>query len=213
MKFLQATLLIIFVNSFTYADTRSYDRTWLGLFGKSSVSDTSYIWNEIQARLDNDEFTLQQLLLRPGLLYKLNKDLETGLLYGFIETDRQREHRPTLQLTQTFTSTTFENLSLRNRLEFRKLEAQDALSIRYRGSLRYQRKVASSKSLVIWEEPFLNLTHEEWTGERIFERNRFFAGIGIEYLKTRMEIGYLNQFIPRSDRDITEHILTLYLFY
>lgn len=163
--------------------------------------------------MDNNKFTLQQLLLRPGFLYKLNDKFEPGILYGYIQTDRQREHRPTLQLSQFFTRTDSENMSLRNRLEFRKIEDQDAASIRYRGALRYQRKLTASKSLIVWEEPFLNITHEEWSGERIFERNRFFAGMGLEYLKTRLEIGYLNQFIPRSDRDITEHILTLYLFY
>ena len=134
MKFLQAFILFSFVIFTSYADTRSYDRTWLGIFGKSSVSGRAFIWNEIQSRLDNDRFTLQQLLLRPGVLYKINEDVEAGILYGFIETDRQKEHRPTLQLTQFFTRTDTESLSLRNRLEFRQHEDHESRSVRYRGA-------------------------------------------------------------------------------
>lgn len=186
------------------ADSRSFDRTWLGLFNKKVVSKNYSIWTEAQARMDNDKFTNQQLLLRAGVLKSLNENSEIGLIYGHIQTDDLREHRPTLQYNYTFSS----SLLLRNRIEYRKLENNDAVSGRYRAMIRYQ-----NGSLVIWEEPFLTFTNEDWTGNRIFERNRFFVGSSLKLAETKLEIGYMNQFTPRSGTSTIEHILTLYLFY
>lgn len=213
MKFLPFIALFTVIHFSVYADTRSHDRTWLGLFGKSSISENLYIWNELQPRLDNDRMTLQQLMIRPGLIYKLTDSLEAGLLYAYVETGPLKEHRPTLQIDQTIFRNALRKLSLRNRLEFRRKEDVEAKSIRYRGSFRYQHKIRDGRSWIIWDEPFLNITNEDWTGNRIFERNRAFVGMGFEFLKMRMEAGYMNQLTPRSQRDEIDHILTLYFFY
>lgn len=211
------TLGIALFSLQTMADDRSLDRTWLGLFGKRKVTDNTFIWTEGQARLDNDRFTDQQILLRPGLLRKLDDKNELGLLYAFVETSsgtrRTREHRPTLQYVHTFLKNDSGTLSLRNRLEYRKREDLDAISGRYRGLLRYQHTLEGKRSLIFWEEPFINVTKEDWTGSRILERNRLFAGVGIPIGDTSLEVGYMNQYTPRKNRAIFEHILTVYYFY
>lgn len=213
MKYLRFAVLFSLINFSSFADTRTLDRTWLGLFGKNPLSENLFIWNEIQPRLDNDRMTLQQLMIRPGLLYRIDEKLEAGILYGFIQTGNQKEHRPTLQLNQIFSKNSGHVFSLRNRLEFRQREELEAQSIRYRSAFRFQHNLENRKSLIAWDEPFFNFTREDWTGQRFFERNRIFLGMGFEFLKMRLEAGYMNQYTPRTDRDVSEHILTAYFFY
>ena len=201
-------LLSVLIVTHSFADTRSYDRTWLGLFNKKKVAEDYSMWAEAQARMDNDEFTGQQILLRTGLLKTLDDKNEAALMYGYIITGDVREHRPTLQYAHTFFKNETSTLSLRNRFEYRKLENNDTVSGRYRAALRYQKG-----SYIIWDEPFLNITHEDWTGNRLVERNRFFVGKSFKFQEMNLEAGYMNQYVPRSSRTTSEHILTLYLFY
>ncbi len=207
MKIFIVLLVSVFISN-SYADSRSFDRTWLGLFNKKKISETYSIWAEAQARMDNYKFTNQQLLLRTGLLKAIDATNEIGLLYGHIQTDELREHRPTLQYFHIFLKNDVSSFSIRNRLEYRKLENKDAISGRYRGMVRYQHG-----PFIIWEEPFLTFTSEDWTGNRLFERNRLFVGRGFKRENMNLEVGYMNQYIPRSSRTTSEHILTLYLFY
>lgn len=191
-----------------FAESRSYDRTWLGLFNKHQLEKQYSIWTEAQARMDNDKFTNQQLLLRVGLLKKIDDKNELGLIYAHVQTDIVREHRPTFQFTHTFLKSDVSQLSLRNRFEVRKLENNDAISGRYRGALRYQ-----SNHFVMWDEPFLTFTREDWTGLRMVERNRFFIGPILNFDDMNLEVGYLNQYIPRKSKTTIDHILAIYLFY
>lgn len=201
-------LLVTFLASNTLAEVRSNDRTWLGLFNKKEVTEDFSIWAEAQARMDNDEFTGQQILLRTGLLKSFDDKNEAGLMYGYILTGDVREHRPTFQYGITFFKSGASTLSLRNRFEYRKLEDNNTVSGRYRAALRYQ-----WDSYIVWDEPFLNITHEDWTGNRLVERNRFFIGKSFKVQEMNLEAGYMNQYVPRSSRTTYEHILTLYLFY
>lgn len=213
MKYILLFLLSSLTTSLAVADSRSFDRTWIGLFGKTEIAPKVFIWNELQLRMDNDRFTNQQLLLRPGLLYKFSDKLEGGILYAYVETGRIQENRPTLQLVQLLKDSSESKWSLRHRMEFRLREDVDADSLRYRALLRFQKNLSEDLSVILWDEPFLNATNEDWTGNRIFERNRAFIGMGFKFLKVSAEIGYMNQFTPRTERDIHEHILTTYFFY
>lgn len=212
--FKRSFVLILMLLSFTsLADSRAFDRTWLGLFGKTSIGEKTFIWNELQIRMDNDRFTNQQLLLRPGLLYKISDTLEAGILFAYVETGRIQENRPTLQLVQVLSADNVSRWSVRHRLEFRLREDTEADSVRYRSLVRFQKNLNADLSLIIWDEPFINVSNEEWSGDRIFERNRLFFGTGLKIARTILEIGYVNQFTPRRNRDIHEHILTGHIFY
>lgn len=198
----------LFFSTGTYAESRTLDRTWLGLFNKTKISSDYSFWTEAQARLDNERLTRQQLLFRFGILKPLSKSFEAGLLYAYVQTNPLYEHRPTLQLNSTFFKQSHSSLTLRKRFEYRKLENSEAISGRFRASLRYQ-----YKHFIVWEEPFINLTHETWTGERVFERNRFFVGRSFNVSLVNLEVGYLNQYVPRHERSLIEHVLVAYLFY
>lgn len=79
-------------------------------------------------------------------------------------------------------------------------------------SFGVKRSLGANFNFLVWDEIFLNLTDDEWTGERFDERNRFFIGLKKPNQAHSVEFGYLNQFVPRSE-DIVEHIAVLYLFF
>jgi hypothetical protein len=155
---------------------------------------------------------MNQTLNRFGLIKKLSAHHEAGLLFAYVQSDTAKEYRPTLQYTYKFEkdSTLY---SIRNRLEFRDVEQQEANSMRWRSLFRWAKPIAHSWDLLIWEEPFLNITHEEWSGQRVFERNRVFIGTVHKWEEIKIEFGYLNQLIPRQNKTIQEHTLVGYLFF
>ncbi len=190
------------------AEDVSFGRTWAGLFQRKSITEKWSILGEVQLRYLNEDINLQQILVRPGLIYRLNSRNEMGMVYGYIQTGILKEHRPTLQWLGKFS----ESLSSRARLEIRKWEEASVYSLRLRPMLRFEQTFATKKSWVIWDEPFFNLTHDRPSGNRIFERNRLFSGIRLPFESVALEIGYLNQMIPRQDLTTIEHILVLYVF-
>ena len=199
--FLLFTLLQL---SHSWANDRTSKRTWLGLMGKKEVAPSYSIWNELQTRLDNKEFTKEQLMVRVGILKELDKKNESGLLYAYVETQGDWEQRLALQHTNTFN----QHFSLRHRLEFRHMENEEAESIRFRELVRYQKN-----KFLIWNEFFFNLTNEDWTGNQILERNRFFIGTFIPIHFLNLELGYMHQYIPRPDTTSYEHVLVANFHY
>lgn len=195
------------------ASTDDEQRVWLGVFAKKELKPTYSIWEEIQFRYGLTEGEMQQTLARIGLLKKFNIKHESGFLMAYSQTDAQKEYRPTLQHTYTHSLEDASSLSLRGRLEYRDIENEDDNSVRFRTMINYRKKINSHISPLIWDELFLNLTKEDWTGEQTFERNRAFVGIRIDQSTHYWEFGYMNQFIPKNDKDSIEHILTGYLYF
>lgn len=210
-RLLFSLLFLVSFNSFGALDNQT--KSWLGLFSKKKFEtrDLSF-WQEIQYRYSLDGGENQQILTRFGLLKNVNEAHEIGLIMGYIQTGNIKEYRPTLQHTY---STLFENhkFLLRSRLEWRDQEDNADNSIRYRLMNSYRYQLTPLYSLLVWDEPFLNLTKEEWTGDRWIERNRLFLGIRIDQKDHRFEVGYMNQFVPRNDKDVSEHILVAYFFF
>lgn len=206
-KILISFLLFVF-SPMAFSSVRTFDRTWLGLFSKKQVAKQFSFWTEGQARMDNDRFVNQQLLLRLGILTPVGERSEWGLLYAHVQTGETKENRPTLQYQFSQKKAGDLTFNWRQRLEYRKLEGLDAESFRTRTFLRFQKG-----KFLAWEEAFITLTNEDWTGNRIFERNRFFVGLTQEVARTRFEVGYMHQYVPRRNLSTHEHILTLYLFY
>lgn len=207
-------LLVILFSTPLVAATSDNTRngTWLGFFHKKPLPQDYALWTEAQFRYLLDSTGMQQTLYRVGALKKISADHEFGLIYGYIQTDLTKEHRPTLQHVQQYGQLASMKFSGRSRMEFRMLEDSPDDAFRFRYLLRGQQALTPQLDLVVWNEPFFNLTKDQWTGERTWERNRFFIGTRLPFWEMHAEVGYLNQFIPRK-KDITEHILTLYLFY
>ena len=203
--------MLTFGNS-SWADTVD-SRTWFGLFAKKPLSEEITSWQEVQFRYDLNQGQMQQTLVRFGLLKKLNESHEAGVLMAFVQTGLVKEYRPTFQHLYSHSHDELFFLNLRSRLELRDIENNDANSVRYRFMINTRKKISTNLSAVIWEEAFLNLTNETWTGSRTFERNRFFLGARIDQSYGRWEVGYLNQYIPREQKNIQEHIISTSFFY
>jgi hypothetical protein len=211
MKFILVLILTLLTLP-SMAETKEEQRVWFGMFGRKEVAPNYDLWAEFQLRHDETNQTMAQTLNRFGVLRKINEQHEFGFLFAYVQTGLVKEYRPTLQYAYK-NKIDINSFSIRNRLEGRDLENTDADSLRFRSLLRFSRPLNPKYELVIWDEPFLNLTRETWSGDRLFERNRAFAGLRINFEKINFEVGYMNQYIPRETQDLSEHILTLYLIF
>lgn len=205
--------LIQICSSISYAadNTNSF---WLGTFTKKSITKDLSLLTEAQLRFDRDQNEMQQTLFRTGLIHNLSGSHALGLLYAYVETGEQSEHRLALQHTQSYGSIGRVSISHRLRLEARRFENIGYGSARVRYLTRFQ---AQSKSIlipVLWDEIFLNAREEERTGNTYFDRNRFFVGFRREFKTSGVsaEFGYLNQYIPREAGDVSQHTIVFYLF-
>jgi len=202
----------------TFATERSEQRIWLGLVAKKKITEHYNLWAETQLRYDETHQTMNQTLNRFGLLRSLNEHHEVGLLFAFIQTGLMKEYRPALQYLYQ-NNGIINSFSIRNRLEGREIEdsktisGSEADSLRFRTQFRWSQTLNSIYDLVFWDEPFLNLTHEKWTGNRLIERNRLFLGTRIKSEHIHFEVGYMNQYIPRNDVSMHEHTLVSYIFF
>lgn len=185
---------------------------WLGTFGRKTISDNLSLWSEAQLRYNQESTTMAQTLFRGGLLYNWDEDHEFGFLMAYVQSDLQKEYRPTLQYVLKKFNSGELPIVLRSRLEFRDLENLDDNSVRFRLMLRTEKKISDNVNLVFWDEPFLNLTRESWTGNQLFDRNRAFIGARKTFANFSVEAGYMNQFVPRAT-DLSEHLLVVYINY
>ena len=211
MKFLFILLTLMCSLSTAIADN-TREGFWFGTLGKKPLDEQYSLWTEAQFRYNLDLGSMSQTLFRTGILRKLSEHHEVGAIIGFIQTGLLKEYRPTLQ--HIYQSPKMGDLALgfRSRLEYRKLEDDFEESWRYRLQVRAQVPLSPTLNFILWDEPFLNLSRETWTGDRSFERNRFFIGAGLPVWGIRIETGYLNQFVPRK-QDITEHLWVVYVNY
>jgi len=194
------------------ASATEENRGWLGIFSrKESSAHSHFTHQELQIRYNFENGSNQQLLARFGLLKPISETQEIGFLMGYIETGDLIEYRPTLQhLIKSQASSRI--WSLRSRLEWREWQDTNTNSLRSRFQISLLQKLNSSYSLLVWDEPFLNLTHDSMSGERFFERNRAFIGVRFPFMGHNVELGYLNQHVPRQT-DLTEHIAVAYLYF
>jgi hypothetical protein len=203
---------LIFVSLFFSPQSQSKvvqeNNSWWSLVGKQKYQEFS-LFHESQLRYSHEEGGMQQVIIRPGILKSFNSN-EVGFLMGYIQTGNLREYRPTFQYSYLG-----ENFTSRNRLEFRNWEGHLSASVRFRSLLRKEFFKSENFSLLIWDEAFVNLTRETHTGNRFFERNRIFVGTNFTPTNSpvRFELGYLNQYIPRSLISHSEHNLSLTVFY
>ncbi len=214
MRFFNA--LIIFILYFSVGSSFAAEESndfWLGTFTKKSITENYSFWTEAQMRFDLDESNMQQTLFRTGILKSISTAQSIGLLYAYIETGDQSEHRLALQHTQKYGAFFNTSASHRIRLEGRRFENVGFGSIRFRYLARLQAQTSRSFKPVLWNEIFLNLKEEERTGSSHIDRNRFFIGFRKKIGETtHIEFGYLNQYVSRPSGDNSEHVIVFYLF-
>lgn len=213
MLFLKTIMAALLFISPTYASSSNNHRQWVGVFNKKPIKENYSFWQEYQWRYNGDLGRTQQMLFRFGVLKQLTPSHEVGFILGLIETGALQEVRPTFQHIYMHNFNEENILSLRSRLEYRDIEKNSDQSVRYRISAGLRHILDSRYSILMSNELFINLTREQWTGDRAIERNRLFSGLRIDESYGRWEVGYLYQYAPRRTTSVQEHVAVVYFYF
>ncbi len=181
-------------------------------------------WFDGHARFQDDADGFNVSIVRPGIGYKLTDTATVWAGYGWIRTDPISdtpdfdEHRIWQQITWSTKAedTTF---GFRSRFEQRFVETGDDVGWRFRQLVSARQPLAGSDrfTLVAWDEVFIHLNDTDFGTRTGFNQNRAFLGVGWvwnpETPKSRVEIGYLNQFIDSSSgSNRMNHLLSVNFF-
>ena len=175
-------------------------------------------WFDAHARFLDDSSGFAQSILRPGLGYAISDAVSVWLGYAWVHTDLEQsrgidENRIWQQLIW---STRFEpvNFMSRSRLEQRFLDTGSDTGWRFRQFIKVAYPFENSRlGLAAYDELFFDLNDTDWGADGGIDQNRVFAGVGVKLAASaKAEIGYLNQFVRRANRDDAHnHILSLTL--
>lgn len=201
-------LLIFCTTGFLSANAQENDLgNWLIYFGNKKINN-SWSWHhEVQHRNYNVIGDLEQLLLRTGIGYNINKSNNLLLGYGFIDSRNHinnsdeilkiKEHR----IYQQFISLhTIGKIRVQHRYRFEQRFVENDFKVRYRYFLNLKAPILKNSDqyyVSVYNELFINSK-----GDNIFDRNRLYGGIGyVLNSNMKVELGYMNQFFKTSERD------------
>ena len=199
--------LLLFGLTFQMQAQGSDVGNWLIYIGNKKVNSRFNLHNEIQYRNYDAIGDLEQLLLRTGLGYSF-KDNSSNLLlgYGYIVSENYKdenekyainEHRIFQQFTSSQTIGSIK-IQQRYRFEQRFVERDFKQRFRYFVSFNIPLKIKKNTQTYLsgYNEIFMN------TNSPVFDRNRLYGGIGYNINNNiRIEIGYMNQFFEKYNRD------------
>ncbi len=208
--------------------------SWYSYFGEHSLGGRWSLWTDVHVRREGLGATWQQLLIRPGLTYRLNDRARLGAGYGYIVTHqygddpipaRFPEHRVWQQLVLTHDAGRVQ-FAQRYRMEQRWLGVMDT-SARPRGGddrvrdwrrlsrVRYQLR-ATLPLRTGPVGPYATAFNEAFVAvgrsgrANVFDQNRAFAGLGWRFTaRWRAEAGFMQQLIIRADGRSAEDNRTL----
>ncbi|MCX8048282.1 MAG: DUF2490 domain-containing protein [Methylohalobius sp.] len=227
-KYSWLSAFLLLFSAIGQAETQEDFRLWSNVTAVTNLGRVDErlarwrLWTEVQNRWRDmaKDADLDQLLVRLGLGYALTGQLTAWAGYGYIPTftpaDKVvNEHRLWQQLlwVESFGPWHF---SSRTRLEERFIEGAKELLWRYRQFVRlsYPLSLDLPVSLVLWDEVFFHLNSASPAIQSGFDQNRAFLGIGWQPVPTtRIEAGYLNQFLDLPTLDRVNHIVSLNLFF
>jgi len=197
-------------------------QAWLAAFASGPISSDSRVlgWIDAHARFRDDGETLDTVILRPGIGWRVNARLDVWAGYARIEGRRAgrdlEEERAWQQATYPLAEWAGGRLTGRTRLEQRFRDTGDDTGWRLRQFLRYGRPFAGTDfGIVVSNEAFFGLNQADWGQRSGFDQNRALIGGYFQPRKSlRIEAGYLNQYIrvPGRTQDRALHNLSLTVF-
>lgn len=205
-----------------HADTIEDGRFWFNVNATGPTVLENLRWYaELQPRWREEGAQLDQVLLRPALSYALNEQASVWLGYAFVVTHPDGkpsfdEHRYWQQFLYNFTPIHSLNIQSRTRLEQRHIEDSSDTGHKLRQMFRFTLPSNINPKLqwVFYDEYFVNLNDTDYGAVRGFDQNRAFVGVNWEVsAQAKLEVGYLNQFVNRSNNiDLENHVLSTTLF-
>lgn len=174
---------------------------WIMYFGTNKISKDWSIHSEVQYRNHTvAPVNIEQLLLRTGANYHINKSAVVTLGYGYIT---GYDYKSSQKSPESRENRLFQQLILINKVSRLKFEHRYRLEQRwvngdFRNRLRYRlmaflplNKPTIEKGtlfLGVYDEIFMN------TKKTFFDRNRFYTALGYQINKmTQVQLGYLYQ--------------------
>jgi hypothetical protein len=217
-------LLLLVVNNYSKAQTTRVNsdnfNAWVVYNGQHLITDKFGLHAEVQVRRNNGFSGWQQLLLRPGVFYKINKSVLATAGYAYAETSPYGdipiakvtfpEHRIWEQLQ--FTQQTGP-VDIVNRLRLEQRFFGDASvgtfsNVRYENRLRYMLKanIPLGKTtpfyLPVYDEVFIAFGKN--VKYNTFDQNRLGLGLGYNAGKTtKIELGYLYKYVQQRNLTAT----------
>jgi Protein of unknown function (DUF2490) len=203
--------------------------TWLGgsVTGKlpSSMNDAKgswKVWMDGQLRFGDDSSRFSQGLVRPGVGYALNKAWSLWAGYAHIRTDQPYAKTPSNE-NRIWEQVSWQHLvgstdiSSRTRLEQRFHSAGSGTGVRLREMGKVIQPLGAKKIwlFVVYDEIFINLNNTNFGARSGADRNRAFAGPGINLSRSgRVELGYMNQYtFNNNGPDRVDHIFSINCFW
>ena len=214
MKRFTSIFLAVIISKMVYAQPPSVGN-WLIYFGNQKISSRFNFHNEIQYRNYNFIGDMNQLLIRTGIGYNINKNNNILLGYGYIQsyvydsTLENKSHTNEHRIFQQFIiKKTIKNYYFNHRLRFEERFINSAIKYRFRYFLSIN-KPLNKKTMEdhtiyasMYNEIFLN------TNNQFFDRNRIYAGIGFAFKKDlRLEAGYMIQSLKLQQQQQFQIIL------
>ncbi len=202
-------VLLLFVPFLGNTQDSNLGNWWI-YYGNKQIKSKWNWHSEVQYRNYNFISDLEQLLLRTGFGYNLTENNNNILLgYGYIlsenyidGTDEKEDVHENRIYQQFITKQSFSRVSLQHRYRFEQRFIDDDFRLRFRYflsiniALNHKEIIDKTLYLSAYNEIFIN------TDDNIFDRNRIYAGLGYRFSKNiRIELGYMNQFLPESNRD------------
>lgn len=181
--------------------TQDVTGNWLMYFGTNKLSDKISIHSEVQYRNHTVEPAhIEQLLLRTGVNYHINKHAIVTGGYGYIASHAfdSEESNPDTKEHRTFQQLILINELGRLKFEHRYRVEQRWVEGDYRDRLRYRLMVflpinkpkvePGAIFLGVYDEIFMN------TKQTFFDRNRLYGAVGYQLNSTtQFQVGFLRQ--------------------
>jgi hypothetical protein len=202
---------------------RTHTNIWMQLNNKLIISPQWYFSNEIHLRRSDYIMEQQQFMVRPGLNYILNKNLEIGGGYTFAKNNPYGNNPLEIPTTehnlyaQFVLKHSLGNLALAHRYRWEHrfqdnvVDVEDGLDyvdglvtkqrFRYRiGATMPVMELKENRQLylTVQDEIFINSTLG--FGLSGFNQNRLFAGMGYQFLpQAKVELGYMRHTLTGSN--------------
>ena len=219
--------LLVFVMAVTcgraqiVADHNSH--AWFMYFGDHPVSERWGVHLEGQVRRAELGASWQQLLLRPGVNFKLRPNLLLTAGYGYVKSHPYGdfpaaapfpEHR---LYEQALWSQKVKKLPIQHRFRLEQrwvgqMTGGERTGWQYRQRFRYMLRgdvpLKGRVYLGLYDEVFLGFGENR--GPQALDQNRAYGAIGYNLGKPgKVEFGYLHQFVPQRNGIVHEHNHTL----
>lgn len=192
-------------------------RLWLNLNAQGALAGERLFWYaELQPRWREEGEELDQVLLRPAVYYALNSQSSIWFGYANVRSHPNskssvEENRLWQQYLHTFRLGEKVSLQSRTRLEQRFIEDSHDVGHKIRQLFRLTMPLCEGNpvQLVLYDELFINLNETDYGAQTGFDQNRAFVGINLPLTAaTKLELGYLNQYVNGQASDAQNHVLS-----